>query len=172
MTLRPILIHPDPRLKARTADIAEVTDTLRALADDMLETMYDAPGIGLAAPQIGVMQRMLVMDCVKKEDAGWKSGNKTPLVCINPVILDTSKKQVSQDEGCLSIPGPLAKIMRPRAVTVRYLNERGESEDRDLVGLWATSVQHQIDHLNGKLYFDHLSKMKRDMLLRKARKQG
>jgi len=128
----------------------------------MIDTMEAMPGVGLGAPQIGVMLRLAVVDA--SEERG------QPVRMANPEILHASVKLRSHDEASPNLPGVWAKIERPRAVTVRFLNEAGELEERDFVGLWATSVQHQIDHLNGKMYFDHLSKVKRDILLRRAKK--
>ena len=159
---RPILLHPDPRLKKVCAPVDDLSDELRSLSDDMLETMYDAPGIGLAAPQIGVMLRLAVVDASDTRGQA--------LRMANPEVLHASVKLRSHEEASPNLPGVSAKIERPRAVTVRFLNAEGETEERDLVGLWATSVQHQIDHLEGRMYFDRLSKLKRDMLLRRARK--
>ncbi|MCL4149550.1 UNVERIFIED_CONTAM: hypothetical protein GTU68_017872 [Idotea baltica] len=130
----------------------------------MFDTMYDAPGRGLAAPQVGVMKRLFVIDVT------WKEAQPSPVVFVNPRIVEASESRSDAEEACLSIPGMSAKIKRPRAVTVRYLDETGVITRRDFVGIEATSVQHQIDHLNGRLYFDRLSKVKRDMLLRKAKK--
>ena len=165
MTLRHILIHPDPRLKTRTDPVTEITDELRALADDMLETMYDAPGIGLAAPQIGSMARMLVMDCVKDEDEAPR-----PMVLINPVVISASEERSTYEEGCLSIPDQYAEVERPAEVTVRWLGLDGAETEEHFTGLWATCVQHEIDHLDGKLFIDYLSGLKRSMITKKMLK--
>lgn len=165
MTLRNILIHPDPRLKKVTDPIAEVSDGLRRLADDMLETMYDAPGIGLAAPQVGVMSRMLVMDCVKEEGA-----TPRPMVLINPAVLWTSETRNVYDEGCLSIPDQFAEVERPAEVEVSWTDLQGKEQREKFDGLWATCVQHEIDHLNGKLFIDYLRPLRRQMITRKMQK--
>ncbi|NBD30899.1 MAG: peptide deformylase [Alphaproteobacteria bacterium] len=162
MSLRPILIHPDPRLKKVAAPVAEVTDDIRRLADDMLETMYDAPGIGLAAPQVGVMERVLVMDCVKDPEA-----TPEPMVLINPEIVEISAESSVYEEGCLSIPEQYAEVERPAEVTVRWLGLDGQTQSEHFDGLWATCVQHEIDHLNGKLFIDYLKPLKRQMITRK-----
>ncbi len=165
MTLRNILIHPDPRLKKETDPIAEVTDELRALADDMLETMYHAPGIGLAAPQIGVMQQLLVMDCDKDEDAEGR-----PMVLMNPVVTWASDETNTYEEGCLSIPEQYADVVRPSEVEVEWLGLDGAMHREKFDGLWATCVQHEIDHLHGKLFIDYLKPLKRQMITRKMQK--
>lgn len=141
----------------------EITDDIRTIWEDMIETMDTMPGVGLAAPQIGVMLRLAVVD------ASDERGQAVRLA--NPEILHASVELRDHEEASPNLPGVYAKITRPRAVTVRFLNATGETEDRDFVGLWATSVQHQIDHLEGRMYFDRLSKIKRDMLLKKARKR-
>ncbi len=165
MSIRPILIHPDPRLKTRTDPVAGITDDLRRLADDMLETMYDAPGIGLAAPQVGVLARMLVMDCVKDED-----GPPRPMVLINPEITFASEATRVYEEGCLSIPEQYAEVERPAEVTVRWTALDGSEMQEHFTGLWATCVQHEIDHLDGKLFIDYLRPLRRQMITRKMQK--
>jgi len=165
MTLRPILIHPDPRLKKVTAPVPEITDDVRRLADDMLETMYDAPGIGLAAPQVAVMSRMLVMDCMKEE-----GDTPRPMVLINPEVVWEAEEQSVYDEGCLSIPDQYAEVERPAEVEVQWLGLDGETHKDRFDGLWATCVQHEIDHLNGKLFIDYLKPLKRQMITRKMQK--
>jgi peptide deformylase len=162
MAVRRFLSYPDKRLRTVCAPVEAVTDQERAIWADMLDTMYAMPGVGLAACQIGQMLRLAVVDCSAAHDE--------PVLMANPELLHTSVKLREHEEGSPNLPGVWATIERPRAVTVRYLDESGESVDRDFVGLWATSVQHQIDHLNGKLYFDHLSPVKRKMLLSKAAK--
>ncbi|WP_417743015.1 peptide deformylase [Salipiger sp.] len=162
MTARPCIPWPDKRLRSPAASVEAITDEIRAIWTDMIDTMEAMPGVGLGAPQIGVMLRLAVVDA--SEERG------QPVRMANPEILHASVKLRSHDEASPNLPGVWAKIERPRAVTVRFLNETGEIEERDFVGLWATSVQHQIDHLNGKMYFDHLSKVKRDILLRRAKK--
>jgi peptide deformylase len=162
---RPILIHPDPRLKKMCATLPDVDDRIRKLADDMLETMYDAPGIGLAAPQIGVLDRIIVMDCVKDEDEA-----PNPMVLINPEIIAASDETNVYEEGCLSIPDQFAEVTRPKQVQVRWMDLNGGEQTQEFGGLWATCVQHEIDHLNGKLFIDYLGAMKRQMITRKMQK--
>lgn len=161
--IRSILIHPDPRLKKPCARVEAVTPEHARLAADMLETMYDAPGIGLAAPQIGVMQRVLVMDCIK-------DGTPEPMVLINPEILWSSEDVNSYEEGCLSIPDQYAEIKRPASVKVRWMALDGLVQERQFDGLWATCVQHEMDHLDGKLFIDYLGPLKRQMITRKMEK--
>ncbi|MHA6347275.1 peptide deformylase [Roseivivax sp. CAU 1761] len=163
--IRPILIHPDPRLKTVCAPVPDLSDELRALASDMLETMYDAPGIGLAAPQIGVLKRLIVLDCVKEEGA-----EPRPLVMFNPEILSASEERNVYEEGCLSIPEQFAEVERPAAVRVGWLDQDGVPREEEFDGLWATCVQHEIDHLNGKLFIDYLKPLKRQMITRKMQK--
>jgi peptide deformylase len=162
---RPILIHPDPRLKQVCPPVADVSDDLRALADDMLETMYAAPGIGLAAPQVGVSARVIVLDCVKEEGAP-----PEPLVMFNPRIVSASDETSVYEEGCLSIPDVFADVTRPSAVQVEWLDRDGKEQSREMDDLWATCVQHEIDHLDGKLFIDYLGAMKRQMITRKMTK--
>ncbi|MEL7460096.1 MAG: peptide deformylase [Pseudomonadota bacterium] len=166
MSIRPILLHPDPRLKKVATSVDAVSDELKQLAEDMLATMYDAPGIGLAAPQVGVGQRVLVMDCVKEEDAP-----PEPMVLINPEITWTSDDESTYEEGCLSIPDQYADVVRPSEVEVRWLTLDGTEASRRFDGLWATCVQHEIDHLDGKLFIDHLTALKRQLITRKAVKK-
>ena len=162
--IRRCLPWPDARLRTPAAPVPEITDEIRAHWQDMIDTMEAMPGVGLAAPQIGVMLRLAVVDA---------SEQRGQAVCMaNPEVLHASGQMRSHDEASPNLPGVSATIERPRAVTVRFLNDQGLWEERDFVGLWATSVQHQIDHLNGRMYFDRLSKVKRDMLLRRARKLG
>ncbi len=142
--------------------VEAITDEIRALWADMIDTMEAMPGVGLAAPQIGVVLRLAVLDASETRGEAVRMAN--------PEILHASVKLREHDEASPNLPGVHARIERPRAVTVRFLNAEGALEERDFVGLWATSVQHQIDHLNGRMYFDHLSKTRRDMLLRRARK--
>lgn len=165
MALRNILIHPDPRLKKVVSPIAAVTDDLRRLADDMLETMYHAPGIGLAAPQIAVMSRMLVMDCAKEDNA-----TPEPMVLINPEVVWSSDEQSVYEEGCLSIPEQYADVERPTEVDVTWTDLDGKEQRERFDGLWATCVQHEIDHLDGKLFIDYLKPLKRQMITRKMQK--
>ena len=165
MAIREILIHPDRRLKAVASPVTEFDDGLRMLADDMLETMYAAPGIGLAAPQVGVLKRLLVMDCVKDEDAPPK-----PMVLINPAVTWTSEDRSTHEEGCLSIPEQFAEIERPAEVEVTWDDFQGKQEVERFDGIWATCVQHEIDHLNGKLFIDYLKPLRRQMITRKMKK--
>jgi peptide deformylase len=162
MTKRPILIHPDPRLKKVCDPVPDISDGLRALADDMLETMYDAPGIGLAAPQVGVLSRLIVLDCVKEEGA-----TPQPMAMFNPEVVAASDELTSYEEGCLSIPEQYAEVTRPADVSVRWIDRDGNEHQQDFGGLWATCVQHEIDHLNGKLFIDYLKPMRRQMITRK-----
>lgn len=159
---RPILLHPDPRLKKACAAVPDLTDDLRALADDMLETMYDAPGVGLAAPQVGVLQRLVVLDCVKAEGE-----TPRPLIMFNPEVVASSDDLSVYEEGCLSMPEQFADVTRPAEVTVKWIDRDGHEQTEDMDGLWATCVQHEIDHLNGKLFIDHLKPLKRQMITRK-----
>ncbi len=162
MTLRPILIHPDPRLKKVAEAVPDISDEMRVLAEDMLATMYAAPGIGLAAPQIGLSQRVIVMDCIKEGE-----GKPEPVVMVNPkVILESDERNV-YEEGCLSLPEMYADVERPREVKVSWLGLDGEVHERDFDGLWATCVQHEIDHLDGVLFIDYLRPLKRQMITRK-----
>ncbi len=164
MSVLPCIPWPDKRLRSAAAPVDQITDDIRAIWTDMIDTMEAMPGVGLAAPQIGVMLRLAVVD------ASQERGQVIRMA--NPEILHASAKLRAHDEGSPNLPGVWARIERPRAVTVQFLNDAGDVEQRDFVHLWATSVQHQIDHLNGRMYFDHLSKLKRDMLLRRARKAG
>ena len=160
---RPILLHPDPRLKKVSAPIADLTDELRTLADDMLATMYDAPGIGLAAPQGGVLSRLIVLDCVKEEGEPPR-----PMAMFNPEITAASDETSVYEEGCLSIPEQFADVTRPKLVQVRWIDMDGNEQTEEMDGLWATCVQHEIDHLDGKLFIDYLGPMKRQLITRKA----
>ncbi|MDZ4312380.1 MAG: peptide deformylase [Cypionkella sp.] len=161
--IRDILIHPDPRLKKPCEPIAAVTAEISALASDMLETMYDAPGIGLAAPQVGVMKRLIVMDCIK-------DGPPEPMALLNPLVLWSSEDLASYEEGCLSIPDQYAEVKRPSSVKVGWMDLNGTQQERIFSGLWATCVQHEIDHLDGKLFIDYLGPLKRQMITRKMEK--
>lgn len=162
MSAQPILKWPDKRLRTACADVPEITDEIRQIWDDMIETMDAMPGVGLGAPQIGVMQRLAVVDT--------SEARNTRIRLANPEVIDASAIMNDHEEASPCLPGVYAKISRPRGVRVRYMDETGAVVERDFVGLDATSVQHQIDHLAGKMYFDRLSKMKRDMLLKRARK--
>lgn len=161
---RPFLPWPDKRLRTPAAPVAAITDEIRQIWADMVETMDAMPGYGLAAPQIGVLLRLAVVDC--------SDSRGQAILMANPEILHASGQFRDHDEASPNLPGVSAVISRPRAVTIRFLNAEGAIEDRDFVHLWATSVQHQIDHLNGKMYFDRLSPLKRQMLLKRAAKMG
>lgn len=162
MTTRPFLPYTDPRLHMVAEPVAEITESVRMIWDDMIDTMEAMPGVGLAAPQIGIMLRLAVVD------ASTKRGQAVRMA--NPEILHESVQMRAHDEASPNLPGVSARIERPRAVTVRFLNEAGEIEERDFVSLWATSVQHQIDHLNGRMYVDHLSPLRRKMLVARSAK--
>jgi peptide deformylase len=169
MALRTILTAPDPRLKKKSAPVEKVDDSVRQLMDDMLETMYAAPGIGLAAPQVGVLKRVIVLD-IEREDV--KTG---PLFMANPEIVEASDDDATYEEGCLSVPEHYSDVVRPARVTVRYLDRDGNRQDMACDGLLSTCVQHEIDHLDGILFIDHISALKRNMILRKlikARKEA
>ena len=164
MPVRPFVMWPDKRLRPPAEPVAEITDEIREIWADMIETMDAMPGVGLAAPQIGVMLRLAVVDASNERGKAVRMAN--------PQILHASIELRPHEEASPNLPGVHARIERPRAVTVTYMDHHGMMVRKDFVGLWATSVQHQIDHLNGKMYFDNLSKVKRDMFLRKARKRA
>lgn len=164
MAILDILTAPDPVLKKKADPVKEVTDEIRALLDDMLETMYDAPGIGLAAPQVGVLKRVIVVD-VSGDDE-----DPAPYKMVNPQVTWASDEIGLYEEGCLSVPKSYSEVERPVAVKVSYLNENGEACEIDADGLLATCLQHEIDHLNGTLFIDHLSRIKRSMIMRKLTK--
>jgi peptide deformylase len=164
MALRDIVIIPDPRLRLKSEPVKDIDKGIRALVDDMFETMYAAPGIGLAAIQIGVPQRVVTMDLAKKDD------EKEPQVFINPEIVWMSEEKSIYDEGCLSIPEYYEEVERPQKVKVKYLDLDGKAHEIEADGLLATCLQHEIDHLNGVLFIDHLSKLKRDMVMKKFKK--
>jgi len=164
VTVRRCLLWPNPMLRTPAADVPAITDDIRALWADMIDTMDAMPGYGLAAVQIGVPLRLAVVDC---SDARGQA-----VRMANPEVLHASVQLREHEEASPNLPGVSAVIQRPRAVTVRFLNAEGAVEERDFVGLWATSVQHQIDHLAGKMYFDRLSPLKRKMLIAKAEKLG
>jgi peptide deformylase len=164
MTIRPLIILPDPILRQVSKPVERVDDELRKLSDDMLATMYDAPGIGLAAIQIGIPLRMLVIDLAKEDET------PQPHVVINPEIVARGEGVNVHEEGCLSIPDYYAEVERPDTVTVRYLDKEGKQQEMAADGLMATCLQHEIDHLNGVLFIDHISKLKRDMVVRKFKK--
>lgn len=162
MSHRPFIPWPAKVLRTAALDVPEITDDIRALWDEMIEAMNAMPGVGLAAPQLGVPLRLAVVDASDKRGQAVRMAN--------PTILHTSTEMRLHEEASPNLPGVAASFERPRAVTVRFMNEAGVFDRQDFVGLWATSVQHQIDHLDGKMYFDHLSRTKRDMLIKKAQK--
>lgn len=162
MSVRAFVPYPDKRLRTPAEPVAEITEAVRMIWDDMVETMDAMPGVGLAAPQIGIMLRLAVVDCSDKRGQAVRMAN--------PEVLHASVQMRRHEEASPNLPGVSAIIERPRAVTVRFLNEAGAIEERDFVGLWATSVQHQIDHLNGKVYVDRLSALRRKMLVAKSAK--
>lgn len=164
MAILPIIAAPDPRLKVISTPVEAVDDDLRALMDDMLETMYDAPGIGLAAIQVGVAKRVLVIDLAAENEP------PAPMYFVNPEITWTSEHYASWNEGCLSVPEQYADIERPAECKVKFLDYSGQPQELHCTGLLATCVQHEMDHLNGILFIDHLSRLKRDMLLRKVKR--
>ena len=164
MTIKPLIILPDPLLRQQSKPIEQVDAEITRLADDMLETMYDAPGIGLAAIQIGVPRRMLVID-ISREDE-----DRKPVVFINPEILKVSDDVSTYEEGCLSIPDYYAEVERPAALTVGYIDREGKQQTVEADGLLATCLQHEMDHLNGVLFIDHISRLKRDMVIKKFTK--
>jgi peptide deformylase len=166
MALLPIITLPDPVLRKMSARVERVDDDLRRLADDMLETMYDAPGVGLAAVQVGIPRRLIVVDTSGKDE------ERSPLVLINPEILELGSDMRLHEEGCLSIPDVRVEIERPGALRVRYLDREGKQQELQAEGLLATAIQHEIDHLNGRLIIDFLSRLKRDIIVRKFKKQA
>ncbi|HEY9215660.1 MAG TPA: peptide deformylase [Ancylobacter sp.] len=171
MSLRPLVIIPDSRLRLVSDPIVRVDAKVRALVEDMFETMYDAPGIGLAAIQVGVPERVVTIDLGSRdEDEDGEKGEKNPIALINPEIVSVSKELSVYSEGCLSIPEYYADVERPAAVRVRYMDLNGEIQEIDADGLLATCVQHEIDHLDGVLFIDHISKLKRDRVVKKFTK--
>jgi peptide deformylase len=164
MALLPIVIAPNPVLKAKAKPVAAVDRATRQLLDDMLETMYHAPGIGLSANQVGVLQRLVVLDVAREPD------KPAPLKMVNPEILRWSDELATYSEGCLSLPDQYADVTRPAEIEFRYLDETGKTQQQRATGLLATCVQHEIDHLNGILFVDHISALKRNMIMRKLAK--
>lgn len=164
MALRNIITLPDPRLRLVSDPIEQVDDEIRAILDDMLETMYDAPGIGLAAIQVAVPKRLVVLDAAREEE------ERRPMRLINPEVVWTSEETATYEEGCLSIPEYFEEVERPAACRVSYLDETGAPQELECEGLLATIVQHEIDHINGVLFIDHLSKLKRDRVIKKFAK--
>jgi peptide deformylase len=165
MALLPILTIPDNRLKVKAKPVANVDGRVAALMDDMLETMYRAPGIGLAAPQVGVHERIIVVDLSEPGQA-----RKAPLLMANPRLILSSDEQSTYEEGCLSVPEVYAEVSRPAQVKVRYVDRGGEERELEADGLLATCIQHEIEHLDGVLFIDHLSALKRNMIVRKLSK--
>ena len=161
MSQRKIVIEPDPILRQKSENLEKVDDDLRRLLDDMLETMYSAPGIGLAAVQIGILKRLIVIDISKEKE------KKNPLFLINPEIISKSKNTSIYEEGCLSLPGHFAEIERPAECQVKYIDYDGKKKEIKANGLLSTCIQHELDHLDGILFIDYLSKLKRDMILKK-----
>lgn len=164
MALREILVVPHPVLKQVSVNVDVVDDELRALMDDMLETMYEAPGIGLAAIQIGVPKRVIVMDLARPDE------EPQPRYYVNPEILWASEETAPYEEGCLSVPEIFDEVERPARVKLRYLNYQGEQAEEDAEGLFAVCIQHEMDHLNGVLFIDHLSRLKREQAVKKVKK--
>jgi peptide deformylase len=169
MAIRPIIEAPDPLLRQVSTPVDEITPEIRALIDDMFETMYAAPGIGLAAIQVGVPKRVLVIDLQDPEEEGGEPARK-PMAFVNPEILRSSDTLVPYQEGCLSVPDQYAEVERPGSIRARWLDRDGEIHEEELDGLLATCLQHEMDHLEGILFIDHLSRLKRDMILRKLAK--
>jgi len=165
MALLPILTAPDPRLKQKSAPVTTFDDDLRRLTEDMLETMYVAPGIGLAAIQIGVAKRVIVIDVAREGEP------PAPMRIVNPEITWASDRLAPYEEGCLSVPEHYADVMRPDEVKLRYQDETGRVHEKHCTGLLAVCIQHEIDHLDGVLFVDHLSSLKRNMILKKLQKQ-
>ena len=161
MSKRKIVIEPDPILRQKSETLEKVDDELRRLLDDMLETMYSAPGIGLAAVQVGILKRLVVIDISKEKE------KKNPLFLINPEIISKSKSTSIHEEGCLSLPGQFAEIERPAECQIKYIDYDGKKKEIKANGLLATCIQHEIDHLDGILFIDYLSKLKKDMILKK-----
>jgi len=164
MALMPIIVAPDPRLKRKSKPVAKVDERVRKLMVDMLDTMYDSNGIGLSAPQVGVLERVIVVDCAREGE------KPQPIKLANPKVVWESDETVVCSEGCLSLPEQYADVERPVAVRVRYLDEQNEIRELDAKGLLATCIQHEIDHLDGVLFVDHISALKRGIILRKLAK--
>ena len=165
MSIRKVVIEPDPILRKKSESLYQVNNDIRKLLDDMLKTMYAAPGIGLAAVQIGILKRIIVIDISKKEE------KKNPIFLINPEITYKSKETSIFEEGCLSLPGHFAEIERPAKCKINYIDYYGKKAELEAEGLLSTCVQHEIDHLNGTLFIDYLSKLKKDMIIKKLKKQ-
>jgi peptide deformylase len=164
MAVREILVLPDKRLRQVSEPVKKIDAGIRKLVSDMFETMYDAPGIGLAAPQVGILRRLIIMDPAKDE------APKNPVIMVNPEILARSAEMRTHEEGCLSIPEITAEIERPAKTRVSYIDREGKKQEMELEGIWSTLVQHEIDHLNGVLFIDYLSRLKRDRIVKKFTK--
>ena len=166
MAIKPIQFVPDPVLRKSALPVENITDKTLQLLDDMAETMYDAPGIGLAGPQIGELKRLIVMDCSRDDEKSelWQM--------INPEVIELSEDNTSLEEGCLSIPGHTAEVLRPDWIKLRFTNVKGKEQQIKAEGLLAACIQHEIDHLNGILFIDHISKLKRDIIWRKVLKEA
>ena len=166
MAIKPIQFVPDPVLRKSALPVENITDKTLQLLDDMAETMYDAPGIGLAGPQIGELKRLIVMDCSRDDEKSelWQM--------INPEVIELSEDNSTLEEGCLSIPGHTADVSRPDWIKLRFTNVKGKEQQIKAEGLLAACIQHEIDHLNGILFIDHISKLKRDMIWRKVLKEA
>jgi peptide deformylase len=165
MALRPIIILPDSKLRLVSEPVAKVTSDVKKLVEDMFETMYDAPGIGLAAIQVGIPQRVVTIDTARQDE------DKQPLALINPEILWRSEEMSSYEEGCLSIPDYYEVVERPAKVRIRFMDRDGTEKEMEAEGILATCLQHEIDHLEGRLFIDHISKLKRDRVIKKFTKQ-
>ena len=165
MSIRKVIIEPDPILRKKSELLPQVNNDTRKLLDDMLKTMYAAPGIGLAAVQIGILKRIIVIDITKKEE------KKKPIFLINPEIIFQSKETSIYEEGCLSLPGHFAEIERPAKCKIKYIDYNDKEAELEAEGLLSTCIQHEIDHLNGILFIDYLSKLKKDMIIKKLKKQ-
>lgn len=164
MTAYPIIVAPDPRLKLKSKRVERVDEEIRTLMDDMLETMHVAHGIGLAAPQIGIQKRLIVIDAAGKDE------EPDPMCMANPEIISVSDEDEVREEGCLSLPEQYSEVVRPNSVRVRYLDHENEIREIDADGILAVCIQHEIDHLDGILFVDHISALKRNMILRKLTK--
>lgn len=164
MALLPIITAPDPRLRVKSEEVATVDDDLRTLMDDMLETMYDAPGVGLSAIQIGVPKRVMVIDCSDDQD------DPAPICLVNPVIRESSPDLRIYEEGCLSLPEQYAEVERPEHIVVDYLDRAGQAQSLRADGLMSTCIQHEMDHFDGILFVDHISTLKRSMIMKRLKK--
>lgn len=164
MALLPIIVAPDPRLKVVCDPVEAIDDATRKILDDMLETMYDAPGIGLAAPQVGVQKRMIVVDVAREEDG------QNSFTMVNPEIVWESEEILEYEEGCLSLPEHYAQVTRPETVRVEYLDYHGKEQEMEVSGLLSTCIQHEMDHLDGILFVDHISNLRRSLIIRKLQK--